>query len=114
MSDCPPVYRASNQAHAARRPLGAPAPTVLFGRRSNKVEWMHPDEATDPKASGRRVTVDEAAAFQSFPADYSWQGTRSEQYLQVGDAVPPLLAAAVVAEVAGLAVSQGVEGESVA
>jgi DNA (cytosine-5)-methyltransferase 1 len=42
--------------------------------------------------SERRFTMAEAGILQSFPADYPWRGTHTQQQQQVGDAVPPLLA----------------------
>jgi DNA (cytosine-5)-methyltransferase 1 len=52
-----------------------------------------------------RITVQEAAILQSFPPDYPWQGTRTAQFRQVGDAVPPRLAMHVLAEATGLPVA---------
>jgi DNA (cytosine-5)-methyltransferase 1 len=51
------------------------------------------DEASQPV----RLSVAQAAALQTFPHDWPWQGTRTAQYRQIGNAVPARLAAAILA-----------------
>ncbi|MFD0909514.1 DNA cytosine methyltransferase [Ruegeria arenilitoris] len=48
----------------------------------------------------RRLTVDECLAIQTFPPGYQMAGSRSAQYRQIGNAVPPMLAEAVANVVA--------------
>ena len=46
-----------------------------------------------------RLTIQEASRLQSFPTRFPWHGNQGRQFLQVGNAVPPLLAEAVLAAV---------------
>lgn len=47
-----------------------------------------------------KITTDEAAAIQTFPAGYPWAGGRTAIGVQIGNAIPPRLARAVLAATA--------------
>jgi DNA (cytosine-5)-methyltransferase 1 len=84
--------RASAQANATAHGGDEPEPTITAGHDTAQRVWQQDEQTT-------RVTVQEAAILQSFPPDYPWQGTKTAQYLQVGNAIPPRLAAHIVAAV---------------
>lgn len=66
-----------------------PSPTVINVRKSM---WQHPTKA-------RALSVREAARLQSFKDNFVFKGKKDQQYQQVGNAVPPMLAKAVAEKI---------------
>lgn len=113
-------------------PTSVPAPTIASaGLSTGRDQWVYDRPSTtvagDPRVSepgyrggpksydeagnyidkrsmtnAKRVTLEQALILQSFPEDYPVQGSRSKGFLQVGNAVPPLMGAHVLAEATGM------------
>lgn len=64
------------------------ASTILTKCDPHWGAYFHPDQ-------DRVLTVREAARLQSFPDRFDFRGSRTDQYVQVGNAVPPLLGKAI-------------------
>jgi len=65
------------------------APTILTSPSQKRTERCHPRET-------RPLTIRESARIQAFPDEYEFTGSISSQYRQIGNAVPPPLAHAVI------------------
>lgn len=79
-----PTDRKNRHSSAYKR-LDINQPSCTIDTGNNHSNYFHP-------LYNRIPTVREAARLQSFPDGFVFEGNRSEQYRQVGNAVPPLLA----------------------
>lgn len=81
--DLPEEYRKTRNFHVAwtRFPDNKPAPTIDTGHRHH-FHYKY----------NRVPTVRESARLQSFPDDFIFIGNKTQQFRQVGNAVPPLMA----------------------
>lgn len=125
----PSAYAGSLLFNGNGRPLrlDAPSSTLPASMGGNATPIVDQDQLDDPKGDGvskwlvnyhkrlwarkgkpggrvpkslRRITVEEAAAIQTFPKGMRWAGKGSAKYRQIGNAVPPELAYHVALAVA--------------
>lgn len=72
---------------------GVPRSIITRFRDPKSGEYSHPEQT-------RTISIREAARIQAFPDHFKFEGSHSEQYDQVGNAVPPRLMSAIAREVA--------------
>jgi DNA (cytosine-5)-methyltransferase 1 len=90
--------------------LNAPCHTILASAGGNKTHFIdslflvpeyhaHLRRGGRPRKGalpgGRRLTPEESSLIQTFPPEMKFFGSRSSRYMQIGNAVPPLLAQAI-------------------
>lgn len=87
-----------------------PAPTMTVSQGTPPVHYQGKAPSNDePLEKVRRLTVRECARLQTFPDHWCFAGSKHEQFRQVGNAVPPLLASHVADHLRRTVLEKGVD-----
>ena len=90
-----PPYDASKFPNKWRKiARDQPARTVMAHLSKDGYSHIHYDDA-----QARTISVREAARLQSFPDGFVFAGAMNQAFQQIGNAVPPLMAKAIAAEI---------------
>ncbi|NLK10492.1 MAG: DNA cytosine methyltransferase, partial [Staphylococcus equorum] len=80
------------EGRCRRLPINDVSWTIIAHIGMDGYEYIHPTEC-------RTISVREAARLQSFTDDFVFSGNMREQYVQVGNAVPPLLSYSIATSI---------------
>lgn len=105
------VLRQSARSNATIRRLDQPAATIVAGHARRDCQWETLGEGPQQR---RPLALSEAAVLQAFRPDYPFQGSESKAFLQIANAIPPLLAAHVLSAATGVPFLEQLEGEAAA
>lgn len=92
-----------------------PAPTIMAHLAKDSNDFVLPDfyeyarpreERVDPRRN-RGLTPREAARLQTFPDRYTFLGSFTSQFIQIGNAVPPVLGEQVAEAISSVVLERG-------
>lgn len=84
-----PKARVFNNSYVVQQ-WDMPSKTIIAHLYKDGNQFIHPDYK-----QGRTLTPREAARLQSFPDNFIFEGSKTQKFKQIGNAVPPLFAEAI-------------------
>jgi DNA (cytosine-5)-methyltransferase 1 len=85
-------YKAGYRENSVTRDSDKPSLTMAFGYDYNNHKWIYPD------GTEQKINSEQGLVLQSFPREFKLIGSKHSKYTQIGNAIPPKLAYAIIKE----------------